>query len=79
MKFHKIIALIITGLFSVSAFADVGVDGYYRKDGTYVQPHHRNDPNNNTNDNWSTKGNTNPYTGKEGTQKPENNSWGNRY
>jgi hypothetical protein len=47
--------------------ADVKVKGYYRKDGTYVAPHYRSSPNSTSADNWSTKGNVNPYTGKEGT------------
>ena len=75
MNPQKILTFIIVALFSVSVFADVSVDGYYRKDGTYVQPHHRSDPNNNANDNWSTKGNINPYTGKEGTHNPKQNNW----
>ncbi len=40
--------------------------GYYRNDGTFVQPHHRTSPDNSINNNWSTKGNVNPYTGQEG-------------
>lgn len=46
----------------------VSVDGYYRKDGTYVETHQRSAPNSTVNDNWSTKGNENPYTGKAGTK-----------
>lgn len=45
---------------------DVYVEGYYRSDGTFVQGHYRTKPNNTINDNYSTKGNINPYTGKEG-------------
>ena len=57
------------------AFAqDVYVRGYYRSDGTYVQPHYRSSPNNTTLDNWSTKGNVNPYTGKLGTRDPYSGS-----
>lgn len=52
---------------------DVSVKGYYRKDGTYVKPYHRSSPNKTDKDNWSTKGNVNPYTGKEGTKSPSNN------
>jgi len=44
--------------------------GYYRKDGTYVNGHYSTNPNDSRNDNWSTKGNYNPYTGKEGTVDP---------
>lgn len=46
------------------------VRGYTRKDGTYVAPHRATNPNSTKLDNWSTKGNTNPYTGKEGTVDP---------
>jgi len=45
----------------------VRVKGYFRKDGTYVQPHYRSSPNSTVRDNWSYKDNINPYTGKEGT------------
>ena len=52
------------------ALADVYVQGYYKNNGTYVQPHYRSSPNSTTLDNWSTKGNVNPYTGKAGTRDP---------
>lgn len=42
------------------------VDGYVKKDGTYVAPHTRTAPNSTTSDNYSTKGNYNPYTGQTG-------------
>lgn len=47
---------------------DVFVEGYFRGDGTYVAPHHRSRPDGNFYDNWSTKGNVNPYSGDEGTR-----------
>jgi len=47
---------------------NVHVKGYYRKDGTYVRPHYRSAPDGNFYNNWSTKGNINPYTGKPGTK-----------
>lgn len=47
---------------------DVHVRGYTRKDGRYVQPHYRSAPDGNPYNNWSTKGNVNPYTGKPGTK-----------
>lgn len=50
--------------------AAVHVKGYYRSNGTYVQPHYRSSPNSTVLDNYSTKGNINPYTGKEGTINP---------
>jgi hypothetical protein len=46
------------------------VRGHIKKDGTYVPPHHATNPNETRSDNWSTKGNINPYTGKDGTKQP---------
>lgn len=46
------------------------VHGYTRKNGAYVMPHYQTAPNATRLDNWSTKGNVNPYTGKEGTKDP---------
>jgi len=48
----------------------VNVRPYTKKDGTYVEPHHRSSPDSSKTNNWSTKGNTNPYTGKPGTKEP---------
>ncbi len=62
--------LISTVVAANPASADVYVDGYYRSNGTYVQPHYRSDPNGNSFDNWSTRGNINPYTGSRGTRDP---------
>ncbi len=50
---------------------DVPVDGYTKKDGTYVEPYYRTPPNDTKEDNYSTKGNTNPYTGEKGTKDPD--------
>lgn len=68
-------------LFVVCLFCLVGVDalavhvkGYTRKDGTYVQPHERTAPNKTKNDNYSTRGNVNPYTGKVGTKPRDEDS-----
>lgn len=49
-------------------YGQVRVKGYLRKDGTYVQPHVRSNPDGNPFNNWSTKGNVNPYTGELGTK-----------
>lgn len=43
------------------------VKGHVTKKGTYVPPHMATNPNGTQRDNWSSKGNVNPYTGKEGT------------
>jgi hypothetical protein len=74
-------ALLVIG-FSNSSFArgghgsshsshssgDVHVNGYYNSHGTYVAPHMRSHPDGNFYNNWSTKGNVNPYTGEWGTK-----------
>ena len=52
------------------ALAQVHVGGYTRRDGTYVEPHYRSAPNSSTFDNYSTKGNVNPYTGQAGRTDP---------
>ncbi|TMN21893.1 hypothetical protein [Lentibacillus cibarius] len=63
-------ALIFIMLCSTSsAYADVYVDGYFRDDGTYVEPHYRSDPDGLFYNNFSTFGNINPYTGEIGTKR----------
>lgn len=44
--------------------------GYMRRDGTYVDPHYRSTPDGNRFNNWSSQGNINPYTGRQGTIDP---------
>lgn len=51
--------------------ASVSVKGYFRKNGTYVQPHMRSSPDSNPYNNWSYPGNTNPYTGKVAPGNPD--------
>ena len=68
-KLFRVLAVLVLifGFTEIGFARDVKVRGYYRKDGTYVAPHYRSAPNNTVRDNWSYKGNINPYTGKEGT------------
>ena len=67
----KVLLLAISSLVFVNfLYADTYVRGYYRKDGSYVQPHYRSNQNRSVYDNYSTKGNVNPYTGKKGTKNP---------
>ncbi len=40
------------------------------RSGTYRQGHFRTSPNRTKIDNWSTKGNINPLTGKKGSRNP---------
>ncbi|MDP3769976.1 MAG: hypothetical protein Q8R40_03515 [bacterium] len=50
-----------------SAEAASRVRGYYKPStGSYVMPHYRTSPNSTRFDNYSTKGNYNPYTGEKG-------------
>ncbi len=75
----KTLALIFATFTLLSGFAQArtNVKGYYRKNGTYVQPHYRSNSNGTKADNWSTKGNVNPYTGKTGTKEYNSGSYGN--
>lgn len=66
----RILAVVLL-ISTASAFAQVHVRGYTKKDGTYVAPHERTAPNHTNLDNYSTRGNINPYTGKEGTKEPD--------
>jgi hypothetical protein len=47
------------------------VDGYVRSNGTYVPGHYKTMSNSTINDNFTTKPNVNPYTGKKGTIEPD--------
>ena len=67
----RIIAVALLALVALPAFArDTAVRGYVRKDGTYVQPHMRSAPNDTRLDNFSTRGNVNPYTSQPGYRDP---------
>ena len=70
---------LISGLFNFAEAkgGSVHVNGYYRSNGTYVQPHYRSAPDGNPYNNWSYPGNTNPYTGKVAPGNP--NTYLNNY
>lgn len=75
MKKFLSVLLVMAILIGTIGFATVSnvdaaqrVRGYYRKNGTYVQPYFRSDRNSSKWDNYSTKGNINPFTGKRGTK-----------
>ena len=63
-----ILALIIASTTYSAKAQDTYIEGYYRNNGTYVQPHYRSAPNNNPYDNYSAQGNVNPYTNNIGRQ-----------
>lgn len=69
MKALKFFVFSVLFLFMLSSelLAQVWVRGYYRTDGTYVRPHYRSYPNDTVIDNYSFKGNYNPFTGERGT------------
>lgn len=64
--------ILLAALIAAPAFAGGthSVKGYVKKDGTYVAPSHATNPNGTKADNYSSKGNFNPYTGKAGTKDP---------
>jgi hypothetical protein len=79
MKKKLSILFILASLISVqllpagSAFArsnphSTYVHGYHRSNGTYVKGYHRTVANHTTKDNYSHKGNYNPWTHKYGTR-----------
>lgn len=71
MKTLPLILAVVTILAaSGSVNADKLKKGYVTKGGTYVAPHYQTAPNSTKLDNYSSKGNTNPYTGKGGTVDP---------
>lgn len=71
-------ALIAVAALGTSATAQSShyVSGHTTSNGTYVAPHYQTNPNTTTSDNWSTKGNTNPYTGQQGTKPDTRPAWG---
>ncbi|WP_143104026.1 SH3 domain-containing protein [Thermoflavifilum thermophilum] len=70
-KMKRLLLLLLTLATLTTVTAQVKVKGYYRKDGTYVHPHYRSNPDGNPYNNWSYPGNTNPYTGKTATGNPD--------
>lgn len=70
-------AIILSALLCTAATAMAGeyVKGYTKRDGTYVQGYYRSSPDSSYNNNYSTRGNINPYSGQSGT---EPRTWNNR-
>jgi hypothetical protein len=61
------------GFFSTAKYAEavVRVKSYYKPStGRYVQSYYRSNSNTTKLDNYSTRGNSNPYTGKKGYTNP---------
>ena len=62
--------VLLTSTYSEARGGSHSKSGYVKRDGTYVAPSRATNPNSRKMDNWSTKGNVNPYTGKAGTKVP---------
>ena len=75
---HFVILCLLIALFLVLMPAETAhaswasyIRGYFKPStGTYVQPYFRSSPNSTKIDNYSTKGNTNPFTGSKGYTDP---------
>lgn len=75
---RNLIIILLLILFAEPLFSQVNpnnhyVKGYTRSDGTRVKGHYRTNRNSTNRDNYSTKPNVNPYTGKKGYINPDNN------
>lgn len=66
----KFVLMLLLAVLVGSAFAEQSVRGYTRKDGTYVPQHMRSSPDDDRSNNWSSRGNVNPYTGERGYVDP---------
>lgn len=66
---HLTIALFLASLATPTLAKDShATRGYVKKNGTYVAPSRATNPDKTKNNNYSTRGNSNPYTGKAGTK-----------
>lgn len=72
------VALLLWGL-TMNAQQAQYQRGYTKSNGTYVQSHYKTSPNGTNTDNYSTKGNTNPYTGTKGTRARDYSAGANNY
>jgi len=66
--FKRRLAAMTFLIISPLVIADTWVNGYVRRDGTYVEGHYRQERNSTNLDNYSTQGNVNPYSGEQGTR-----------
>lgn len=82
MRSLLMLAVLLFSIAMIPAPADAGgyhhVRGYYRSNGTYVQPHYQTNPDSSRANNWSTRGNVNPFTGEPGTKSEDSAVWTSR-
>ena len=63
----KKIIFVVFGICMLSCSANAAYTrGYMKKNGTYVSGYHRTSADSTRLNNYSTRGNVNPYTGKKG-------------
>lgn len=65
-----LISWLVLLLIACPCFSAQRVNGYTRSNGTYVAPHYRSNSDSYKFNNYSAKGNVNPYTGKRGYTTP---------
>ena len=68
----KILLVLLIAIFTTSLAFAGQVRGYTRSNGTYVNSYQRSSPDRTVTNNYSFKGNTNPYTGQVGTNTYKN-------
>lgn len=75
MKLKRSSFLLVTvAMLATPALAKPGshtIRGHTKKNGKYVAPSRATNPNKSKRDNYSSKGNTNPANGKQGTKDPD--------
>ena len=80
MKVCKLVlAICAIMVIALPASSQQYVNGYTRSNGTSVQGYYRSTADSTTSNNYSTKGNYNPYTGQAGTRNPYGYSSGSSY
>lgn len=66
-RFGSILFIGVVAALAMLRAQDVNVAGYWRN-GQYIAPHMRSEPDGVFDNNWTTKGNVNPYTLQPGTR-----------
>jgi len=72
LRLLVIFAVLLTGVlpFQAEAQSNHRVRGYVTRGGVYVQPHRATNPDRSRLNNYSSRGNYNPYTGRAGSKNP---------
>ena len=66
----KTLFALVVAFAALAASAQTYVAPYIKQDGTLVQGHYKTTPNTTKADNYSSQGNSNPYTGQQGKVDP---------